>query len=444
MGFIPNTHIEFQQMLASIEVEDFEDLLKNIPPSLRYRHSLNVPQALCEHELGKHLTGLSDKNKTHESCFAGAGAYDHFIPAVIDSIISRPEFMTAYTPYQPEVSQGNLQAIYEFQSMISSLTGLPATNASMYDGASSLAEAALLAVRHTRRNEILIAGTVNPNYIEVIKTYLSCADIKITIVPFVDGLVDYKFLRNKLGENTAAFIIQSPNFLGLIEKIEEITMDVKNCGGLLVMAYDPISLGILKPPGEYGADIACAEGQSLGLPLSYGGPYLGLFSVRRDLIRRIPGRLVAKTTDINGKTGYVLTLQTREQHIRREKATSNICTNQQLCALAAAVYLAVMGRTGIKRVAELCLARAHYAAEKIDELPGFKLKFSAPFFREFVVQTPIPPKKIISNLGKYNILPGIDLGDFKIGLKGCMMIALSEKISYEQIDELTFRLSKVK
>jgi glycine dehydrogenase subunit 1 len=444
MNYIPNTDAELQEMLESIGIDDFENLIKNIPASLRYRHDLNIPQAMPEHELLKQITGLAAQNKQYDSCYAGAGAYDHFIPAVIGNIVSRSEFMTAYTPYQAEVSQGTLQAMYEFQSMVSSLTGLPVTNASMYDGASALAEAALLASRHTGRREILIAGTVNPQFIDTIITYLSGLDIKIAVVPFADGLVDYKALRDKLSDKIAAFIIQSPNFLGLIESIDEISTDVRNGGAMLIMAYDPISLGILKTPGEYGVDVACAEGQPLGLPLSYGGPYVGLFSLKQELIRKLPGRLAAKTSDADGKTGYVLTLQTREQHIRREKATSNICTNQQLCALTAAIYLSVMGKAGIRKVAELCLTRAHYAAKKICELPGYKMKFSAPFFKEFVVQTPVTPKKIINSLAKYGILAGVDLGAFKVGLKGCMMIAVTEKISYEQIDELVFRLSKVK
>lgn len=444
MNYIPNTQIELDQMLQSIGVSSFEDLINNIPASLRYRHNLNIPDPLSELELIKHLTDLSENNKRYQSIFTGAGAYDHYIPAIVNSLISRSEFLTAYTPYQPEAAQGTLQAIYEFQSMVSSLTGLPVTNASMYDGASAMAEAVLLAAKHTGRKEVLAASTVNPNYIETVKTYLMGTDIKLISIPFAEGLVDYNLLREKLSDNTAAFVIQNPNFLGLIESIDEIASDIKNCGALLIESYDPISLGILKPPAELGADIAVAEGQPLGLPLSYGGPYVGLFSVRKDLIRKIPGRLASKTVDANGKTGYVLTLQTREQHIRREKATSNICTNQQLCALACAIYMAVTGKAGIKRAAELCLVNAHYAAEEIDKLPGFQIKFTTPFFKEFVIQTPIPPKKIIKNLAKYDILAGVDLNNYKIGLKGCLMIAATEKTTFKQIDELVFRLSKVK
>ena len=444
MRYIPNTDDDLQQMLQSIGVPDFEDLLKNIPASVRYLHELNVPPALPESELIDHVAGLAEKNQHFESVFAGAGAYDHYIPAVLGNLLSRPEFMTAYTPYQPEVSQGTLQSIYEFQSMISALTDLPVSNASMYDGASALAEAALLAVRLNGRKEVLIAGNVNPHYIETIKTYLSGAEIKPVIVPIQDGLVDYKHLRNHLSHQSAAFIMQNPNFLGLIENVAEIAGDVKQSGALFIMAYDPISLGILRSPGELGADIACAEGQPLGLPLAYGGPYVGLFSIRQDLVRKLPGRLAARTVDVDGRTGYVLTLQTREQHIKRERATSNICTNQQLCALAVTIYLALMGKTGIRRVAELCLANAHYAAERITQLPGYEMRFAAPFFREFVVQTPIAPKKIISRLARYNILAGVDLGNFKIGFKGCLMISVTEKQTRQQIDDLIYRLTMVK
>jgi glycine dehydrogenase subunit 1 len=444
MNYIPNTDAELQAMLDSIGVKDFEQLLGAIPSSLRFRDQLNIPEALSEPDLVKHLTGLSLKNKQYKSCFAGGGAYDHFIPSIIWRLVSRSEFITAYTPYQAEVAQGTLQATYEFQSMVSHLVNLPITNASMYDGATAMAEAAILAARHTDRNQILVAGTVNPYYLETMRTYLVGTGIQLVNVPVVDGLVDANFLQSHLNEKIAAVIIQSPNFLGLIESIEEIAMDIKKCGALLIMGYDPISLGILKTPGEYGADIAVAEGQGLGIPLSYGGPYLGLFSVRADLVRRMPGRLVAKTVDANGKTGFVLTLQTREQHIRREKATSNICTNEQLYALMATVYLAMMGKGGMKHVAELCLAKAHYASQKISSLPGYKLRFKSPFFKEFVVQTPVTPKRIISHLGKYDILGGIDIGAFKFGLKGCLMIAVTEKVSYEQIDELAYWLTKVK
>jgi glycine dehydrogenase subunit 1 len=444
MNYIPNTDAELQAMLDSIGVKDFDELLKDIPESLRFRQQLNIPQALSEPEIVKHLTGLAEKNKRYKSCFAGGGAYDHFIPSVIWRLASRSEFITAYTPYQAEVAQGTLQATYEFQSMVSHLVDLPVTNASMYDGATAMAEAALLAARHTDRQVILVSSAVNPFYLETMKTYLVGANIQIVTVPMIDGLVDHNFLRSHLDDKTAAFIVQSPNFLGLLENIDEVAIDIKKCGALLIMAYDPISLGILKTPGDYGADIAVAEGQALGLPLSYGGPYLGLLSVRTELVRKMPGRLVAKTVDANGRTGFVLTLQTREQHIRREKATSNICTNQQLCALMATIYLSVMGKAGNKQVAELCLSKSHYAANKIGGLPGYKLKFTSPFFKEFVVQTPVSPKRIVSYLGKYDILAGIDLGIFRIGLKGCLMVAVTEKISYEQIDELAYWLTKVK
>ncbi len=444
MNYFPNSDAELASMLKSISIDDFEELLKDIPAGLRYRQPLNLPDPLSEPELVSHMAALAGKNIKFRACFAGGGAYDHYIPAAIWKLVSRSEFITAYTPYQAEVSQGTLQAAYEFQSMISQLTGLPVTNASMYDCASAIAEAALLAARHTGKNQILISATTNPHYVDTVRTYLSGTGLRIVVVPMADGLTDNSQLLAKIGGDTAAVIIQSPNFLGLIENIDEISMDIKRIGGLLIMVYDPISLGILKSPADYGADIACGEGQPLGLPLAFGGPYLGLFSVKSDLVRKMPGRLVSRTVDNNGRPGFVLTLQTREQHIRREKATSNICTNQQLCALAATIYLALMGKSGIKHAAELCLAKAHFAAEKLSQIPGFRLRFTAPYFKEFVLQTPVPPKRIIEQLMKRNILAGIDLGGFKIGLKGCLLVAVTEKVTYEQIDEFAFWLGRVK
>ncbi len=444
MNYLPNSDAELASMLKSIGIDDFEELLKDIPAGLRYRQPLNLPDPLSEPELVDHMAALADKNIKFRACFAGGGAYDHYVPAAIWRLVGRSEFITAYTPYQAEVSQGTLQAAYEFQSMISQLVGLPVTNASMYDCASAIAEAALLAARHTGRNRILISATTNPHYIDTVRTYLSGTGLRIVVVPMADGLTDYSQLLGKVGDDTAATIIQSPNFFGLIENIDEVSSDIRRSGVMLVMVYDPISLGILRSPGDYGADIACGEGQPLGLPLSFGGPYLGLFSVKAELVRKMPGRLVSRTVDNSGRTGFVLTLQTREQHIRREKATSNICTNQQLCALAATIYLALMGKAGIKQVAELCLAKAHYAAEKLGRIPGFRLRFEAPYFKEFVLQTPVPPKRIIEQLMKRNILAGIDLGGFKIGLKGCLLVAVTEKITFEQIDELAFWLGRVK
>jgi len=442
MSYIPNSSTIRQSMLEDIGRGDFEDLIKSIPASLRLQRPLNLPRPLSELELVEEVRSISENNMGIQANFAGGGAYDHFIPAAVDHILLRSEFYTAYTPYQAEVSQGTLQAIYEFQTFISRLTGLPATNASMYDGASALAEAVSLAVNLTGRDEALISRSVNPFYLETVKTYLSGRKVKIKLPDIYDGVTDFENLKSKMSDKTAAVVVQSPNFFGLLENVAEISSHVKEKGALLIVVYDPLSLGILSSPGESGADIAIAEGQSLGIPLNLGGPYLGLFSAKQEFIRQIPGRLSGRTRDSEGRIGYVLTLQTREQHIRRERATSNICTNQALCALAATVYLSLIGKSGLGKIGRLCLSKAHYAASRISELPGYKLKHKGPFFKEFVVETPVSPYRIIAGLTKKGIIPGIDIGKFVPGLKGSLMVAVTEKRSKQQIDNLVFELSK--
>lgn len=442
MSFIPNSSNIRRSMLEEIGYGDFEDLIKSIPASLRLKRPLNLPAPLSEVELVEGIRQLAEKNKKAVSVFTGGGAYDHFSPAAIDHILLRSEFYTAYTPYQAEVSQGTLQAIYEFQTFISRLTELPATNASMYDGASALAEAVSLALARTGRNEALISRSVNPFYIETVKTYLSGRKVKIKSLNIFDGSTDFEDLKAKLSEKTAAIIIQNPNFFGLLEKASELSSYAKEKGALFIIVYDPISLGVLSSPGECGADIAVAEGQCLGIPLNFGGPYLGLFSARQEFVRNIPGRLSGRTRDSQGRTGYVLTLQTREQHIRRERATSNICTNQALCALAATVYLSLLGNSGLEKIGRLCLSKAHYAASKISQLPGYKLKYGGSFFKEFVVETPVSPHRIITRLAGKGIMSGVDIGKYVAGLKGCLMIAVTEKRTVRQIDDLVFELSK--
>ncbi len=442
MSFISNSSNIRRRMLEEIGHEDFEDLIKSIPASLRLKRPLNLPDPLSEIELVDAIQQMAGKNKKAVSNFTGGGAYDHFSPAAVDHILLRPEFYTAYTPYQAEVSQGTLQAIYEFQTFISRLTGLPATNASMYDGASALAEAVSLALGKTGRNEALISRSVNPFYVETVKTYLSGRKVKIKSMNVFDGSTDLEDLKAKLSEKTAAIVIQNPNFFGLLEKAYELSACAKETGALFIIVYDPISLGILTSPGECGADIAVAEGQCLGIPLNFGGPYLGLFSARQEFVRNIPGRLSGRSRDSKGRSGYVLTLQTREQHIRRERATSNICTNQALCALAATVYLSLLGNSGLEKIGRLCLSKAHYAASKISQLPGYKLKYSGPFFKEFVVETPVSPHRIITRLAGKGIMPGVDIGKYAAGLKGCLMIAVTEKRTVKQIDDLVFELSK--
>jgi glycine dehydrogenase subunit 1 len=445
MSYVPNTEHDRKEMLKKIGVESFEDLIGCIPHSVRLKEELKLPFPLSELQLTKLLTDLSCQNKKTSQIisFLGGGAYDHFIPAAVDHIISRSEYYTTYTPYQAEVSQGTLQAIYEFQSLICELTGMDVANASMYDGATAVAEAALLAHAETQRDEVLVAGSLNPSYKEVLSTYCRSLRLKVKTLPLNEGLVDLGAVKKKVSEKVACVILQNPNFFGLIEDVEEIELLTHSVGSLLVLACDPIALGILKTPGEYNADMAVGEGQTLGNNLSFGGPYLGYFACKRNLIRRMPGRIVGATTDNQGKRGFVLTLQTREQHIRREKATSNICTNQALCALASCVYLSLLGKSGIKKVAFLCLQKSHYAFDEITKIEGFKKRFDAPFFKEFVVETPFPPKRIIKSLMKRNLFTGIDLAQFDRKLKNCLLVCVTEKRTKEEIDYLVDELRKL-
>jgi glycine dehydrogenase subunit 1 len=442
MSYIPNSKMIRQKMLDDIGVPDFENLIDTLPADVRLNKPLDIPKGVSEIDLSRIVNDIACENTKISMNFAGGGAYDHFCPAAVDHILLRSEFYTAYTPYQAEISQGTLQAIYEFQTYINRLTGLQVTNASMYDGASALAEAVMMAVAHTRRNEVLISSSVNPNYIKTVRTYLSGQNIVITEIPLRDGLTDIKQVSKLISDKTAAVAVQTPNFLGLLEDMNDLSATAKKSDALFISVYDPATLGLISPPGEYGADIAVGDGQSLGLPLNFGGPYLGLFSASKDFIRKIPGRLVGRTKDSEGRVGYVLTLQTREQHIRRDRATSNICTNQALCALAATVYLSLIGESGLEKIGRLCLAKSHYAAEKINAIPGFNLKFNGSFIKEFVIETPAPPAEIITELAKHGISPGVDLGKFDIGLNNCMMIAVTEKRSRQEIDLLVDELSK--
>jgi len=443
MSYIPNSPEIRRRMLDEIGVAEFSDLVKCISPEFLLDRPLNLPKALSEFELEKQFRELASRNVSIAANFAGGGAYDHFSPAAVDHILLRPEFYTAYTPYQAEVSQGTLQAIYEFQSFISRLTAMDVTNASMYDAATALAEAIMMAIAHTGRREILISRVANPVYVEVVTAYLAGQKVRIKFIPPLDGVTSLAALESRLSQKTAAVVIQSPNFLGQIEDASKFAGAARAAGALFIMGYDPLSLGVLSPPGDCGADIAVAEGQSLGLSLNYGGPYLGLLSTRKEFIRRIPGRLVGRTKDKNGLPGFVLTLQTREQHIRRERATSNICTNQALCALAATVYLSLLGKIGLEKVGNLCLSKAHYAASRIASIPGFTLKFKGPFFKEFVVEGPAASRSLISRLTRKGIVPGIDLGRFGLGLRGSLMIAVTEKRTRQEIDLLVAELAAI-
>ncbi len=446
MPFFPNTEEEQREMLRAIGVESFEELLETVPDAVRFREDLKLPDPASELEAFQLLRKLSRKNKSVNdyACFLGGGAYDHYIPAVVDHILLRPEFYTAYTPYQPEVSQGTLQAIFEYQSLICNLTEMDVTNASMYDGASALAEAALMAQHIKNRPEIVVSKGVNPFYRQVIHTYLHGQNIVIREADLeMSGGTDPEKLKQAVSDATAAVLVQHPNFLGVLEEVEKIEALTHANGALFVTSTDPISLGLLKPPGAYNADIATGDGQVLGNALAFGGPYLGLFSVKKEFIRKMPGRLIGKTVDLDGKPGYVMTLQTREQHIRREKATSNICSNHSLNALAATVYLSLLGKQGIREVANQCLQKSHYLAEKITEIPGFQLRFDRPFFKEFVLHTPVPPSEIISALTDRGILPGIDLSPFDYGLESDLLVAVTEKRSKHEMDEFVAALRKL-
>ncbi len=438
MHYIPNTSVIEKELLTAIGVERFEDLLTNIPEEYLKNCRIVLPEPLSELEAWQKLESLAAKNSETDTMvsFLGGGSYDHFIPAAVDFLINRSEFYTAYTPYQPEVSQGTLQAIYEYQSLVCQLLDMEVANASLYDGATALAEAAIMSINATKRNKILVAPFINANSLKVLRTYLSVREIEIEYLGENNGRTDFSQLSAKLDNSVAALLVQSPNFLGNIEELDGIAARLYTNQSLLVMSVNPISAAILKTPGELGADIAVAEGQALGIHQSFGGPYLGILVAIRSLIRSLPGRIVGETVDVDGKRGYVLILQTREQHIRREKATSNICTNQGLMALAATIYLSLLGKNGLKRVAELCLNNAHYLAEKIGSLTQYSLPYQlVPFFNEFVVETPIPAREIINTGLNEHFFAGIDLGEFRPDWDHRLLIAVTEKRTRQEIDD---------
>ncbi len=443
MSFVPNSREERDEMLREIGVSSFDDLVAAIPEHLKLKRKLDLPVPMSEWEVYKHLAGLASKNVSSESydVYLGGGIYDHYVPAVVDSIISRPEFATAYTPYQAEVSQGTLQSIYEFQSLITRLTAMDVANASMYDGASATAEAVLLALGHTKKRKVLLSSGLNPLYRKVVSTYLSGSDVDIVDIPDASGVLDRDALGDILDDSVACFVIQSPNFYGLIEDIDGLKKMLDD--GLLICVTNPITLGVLKPPGEFDVDICAGEAQCLGNAMSYGGPGLGIFATKKELVRKIPGRLVARTTDVEGKIGYVLTLQTREQHIRRDKATSNICTNQALCALASTVYLSLLGKAGIVEIGETCVRSAHYLAEKIASLDGYSMPYAGSFFNEFVVRTPISARELMGRLEAYKILAGIPLEWFYPDRKNDLLVAVTEKQTRSELDRFVKVLSEI-
>ena len=445
MPFIPTTETNRKEMLEAIGVSDFEELLEAIPAEARFKGELDLPEPLSEFEVTQLLQNIAAKNEHAGShtCFLGGGAYDHFIPAAVSHITSRPEFYTAYTPYQPEVSQGTLQSIYEYQTMIANLTKMDAANASMYDGASALAEASLLIQAQVKRQGVLVSKAVHPYYRRVIATYCARSGACMTEVDIKDGATDIDKLRSMMTENISGVIVQHPNFFGNLESVEEIAKITHEQGGLFGVSVDPVSLAILKPPGDYEADVATGEGQCFGNTLSFGGPYVGIFTVKQPLLRRLPGRLVGVTLDKKQRRGFVLTLQTREQHIRREKATSAICTNEQLCALASTVYLALMGKHGLPTVANLCIQKAHYLAEQLEEKAGIKRLYDLPFFKEFAVECPVSPQKILETFRKEGIFAGIDLSRFDYGIENGLLIAVTEKRTKQEMDRYVDLMKKV-
>ena len=443
MRYIPNTPEVCREMLQTIGVTSIDDLFSDIPPEVRLRESLKIPGPLSELELDRHVKALSEENTHGDGTpyFLGAGAYFHWIPSVVSHLAGRSEFYTAYTPYQPELSQGTLQAIFEFQTYVALLTGMEVANASMYDGASALAEAILMAMRiKPGRKDILIPQTVHPEYRRVVATYLRAQDARLIDLPFRDDLqTDWEAGTKAVSEDTCCLVVQNPNVFGVVENLEktrEISEKVHEVRGLMIVSVvEPISLGILVPPGEYGADVVVGEGQSLGNPVSFGGPFLGLFATKNVFVRKMPGRLVGQTVDTRGERGYVLTLATREQHIRREKATSNICTNQSLCALRASVYLSVLGKRGFRDLALLNMRMARYAREKITRIPGFHAHH-VPVFNEFVVETPVPVSDIQQKLSAEGIVGGFDMSRFFPDLKNHILFCVTEMNRAGDIDRL--------
>jgi glycine dehydrogenase subunit 1 len=439
MSFIPHSEADRKEMLRAIGVSSEDELFADIPENLRLEGPLDMPAALSEWEAVRTLQELAADSR-QLICFAGAGYYDHHVPAVVDHLIRRSEFYTAYTPYQAEVSQGTLQSIYEFQSMVCELTGLDVANASMYDGASAMAEAAMMARSIQRkRDKIVLSITTNPHYRQVLDTYNLGVQMPVEIAArAASGVTDLDALAKLVDDATAAVIIQSPNFYGLLEDLEAAAGIAHRAGALAIAVVDPISLAILKSPGEAGADIAVAEGQPLGIPLSYGGPVLGLFAARQEHIRQMPGRIVGMTEDVEGKRGFVLTLQTREQHIRREKATSNICTNQGLCALAATIYLSTVGRDGLRRVAEASTQIAHYAYDRIAQETGLEPLFpDSAFFREFALKTKGPARDLIGRAAERGVLAGVALSRFPhIDVDDGLLVAFTEKRSKDDVELL--------
>lgn len=438
--YIPNTPEDIQEMLKAIGLESVDQLFEDIPKEVHMDRELNIPKSKSELEVVSYLKSLADKNcsMTKLTSFLGAGAYDHYIPSVVNHIISRSEYYTSYTPYQPEISQGTLQYIFEFQTLICNLTGMDVANASLYDGGTAVVEAALMAAAYSKKDEIIISKSVKPDARKILHTYAHVQNLKVIEADIKDGVTDIEALEGLVNDNTAAVIAQSPNFFGIIEDLKALgEVAHKGKKTTFVASVDPISLGILKKPGDLGVDVVVGEGQSMGIPVSFGGPYLGFMAVKNDYIRKLPGRIVGQTEDLDGKRSFVLTLTAREQHIRREKATSNICSNQGLNSLAATVYMVTLGKEGLREVAMQSTKKAHYAFEQLTKSGKYKPMFDKPFFKEFAVISDKDPMDINKALRAENMIGGYDLGKDYPEMMGGILYAVTEKRTKEEIDRLT-------
>ncbi|MGQ9513644.1 MAG: aminomethyl-transferring glycine dehydrogenase subunit GcvPA [Thermoproteota archaeon] len=430
MRFVVNTEKERREMMDSIGIKSIEDLFKDIDDKVLLRRPLRLKAPVSEQELLDEFSRISDKNANVErfKYFLGAGAYNHFIPSIVSHLIGRSEFYTAYTPYQAEISQGVLQAIYEFQTLICQITGMDVCNASMYDGASALAEAAIMASNISKRREVIVSSTIHPEYREVVKTYLGGIGINIRELSWQDGGVSSDELAKEVSDRTAAVLVQDPNFFGILEDLEEIGDVVhRKKAFLVVCVVEPTSLGLLKASGDFGADIVVGEGQGLGNSISFGGPHLGFLAAKQEFLHKMPGRLVGMTTDTRGRRGFIMTLQAREQHVRREKATSNICSNQALNALASTIYLAALGKNGFRKLAYLNAQKSRYLQRRLLELKGFETRFEKPYYNEFVVRCPKDPTKINLELIKNSIVGGLPLRRFYRGLEDCWLLCATER-----------------
>ena len=428
-SYVPSTAQERQKMLASIGLCSIDELFSHIPDSLKLKGELNLPSGKSELEVCRTMEHIAAQNIVFDSIFRGAGAYDHYIPAIVKSVTGKEEFVTAYTPYQAEISQGVLQSIFEYQTMICELTGMDVSNASVYDGSTAAAEAVNMCCERSR-NVVFCSAAAHPDTIEVVKTYCWASGHEFVLVPAKDGKTDWNSIVPPLDKKTSACLyIQSPNFFGQIEDVQQAAEAVHAVGAKLIMGCNPIALGLYKTPAELGADIAVGEGQPLGMPLSFGGPYLGFMATTKAMMRKLPGRIVGETTDVDGKRAFVLTLQAREQHIRREKASSNICSNQALCAMTTAVYLAAVGPEGLKQVANLCYQKAHYLMQQLTAIPGITLRYQGPFFHEFVTDQG-DANRILLKLEQEGILGGLPLSD------GGILWCATEKNSKEDIDRM--------